>query len=47
MGFYSPSQLTQDLRKHGGIVLPADVIVSDYECTLEDVNPSPRGEGKG
>src|SRR5476649_2344482 len=40
MGFYSPSQLTQDLRKHGGIILPADVIVSDYECTLEAVNPS-------
>ena len=41
MGFYSPSQLTQDLRKHGGVILPADVVASDYECTLEDVNPSP------
>jgi error-prone DNA polymerase len=40
MGFYSPSQLTQDLRKHGGVILPADVIVSDYECTLEEVDPS-------
>jgi error-prone DNA polymerase len=40
MGFYSPSQLTQDLRKHGGVILPADVIVSDYECTLEAVNRS-------
>jgi error-prone DNA polymerase len=44
MGFYSPSQLTQDLRKHGGVILPADVVVSDYECTLEDVNPSPSQE---
>jgi error-prone DNA polymerase len=42
MGFYSPSQLTQDLRKHGGIILPADVIISDYECTLESMDPSPQ-----
>ncbi len=40
MGFYSPSQLTQDLRKHGGIILPADVVASDYECTLEDLDLS-------
>ncbi len=43
MGFYSPSQLTQDLRKHGGIILPADAIVSDYECTLEYVIPAEAG----
>jgi error-prone DNA polymerase len=43
MGFYSPSQLTQDLRKHGGIILPADVIASDYECTLENVVPAQAG----
>ncbi len=42
MGFYSPSQLTQDLRKHGGVILPADVIVSDYECTLENMDPPPQ-----
>ena len=47
MGFYSPSQLTQDLRKHGGVILPADVVVSDYECTLEEMNPSPAGRGEG
>ncbi len=48
MGFYSPSQLTQDLRKHGGIILPADVIVSDYECTLEDaVVPAPDSSIRG
>jgi error-prone DNA polymerase len=35
MGFYSPSQLTQDLRRHGGTILPADACVSDWECTLE------------
>ena len=35
MGFYSPSQLTQDLRRHGGVILPADVCISEVECTLE------------
>ena len=35
MGFYSPSQLTQDLRRHGVTILPADAIVSEWECTLE------------
>ena len=34
MGFYSPSQLTQDLRRHGGTILAADACVSDWECTL-------------
>ncbi|HEX3633443.1 MAG TPA: error-prone DNA polymerase [Casimicrobiaceae bacterium] len=37
MGFYSPSQLTQDLRRHGGTILPADACVSDWECTLETI----------
>ena len=35
MGFYSPSQLTQDLRRHNGSILAADVCVSEWECTLE------------
>ena len=35
MGFYSPSQLTQDLRRHGGTILPADACISEWECTLE------------
>ncbi|HEV8256500.1 MAG TPA: OB-fold nucleic acid binding domain-containing protein, partial [Casimicrobiaceae bacterium] len=43
MGFYSPSQLTQDLRRHEVPILPADAVVSEWECTLEDV----RGEGGG
>jgi error-prone DNA polymerase len=37
MGFYSPSQLTQDARKHGVVMLPADATLSAYECTLEDL----------
>ncbi len=37
MGFYAPSQLIQDARRHGVEVRPADVTVSDWECTLEAV----------
>src|SRR6202790_1353101 len=42
MGFYSPSQLTQDLRRHEGVILPADACVSEWECTLEDIVAPPR-----
>jgi error-prone DNA polymerase len=35
MGFYSASALVQDARRHGVEVRPADVTVSDWECTLE------------
>ncbi len=34
MGFYSPSQLTQDARRHGIEVLPPDVQHSDAEASL-------------
>ncbi len=37
MGFYSPSQLTQDLRKHGGLILAADAAISEHESTLEEI----------
>ena len=33
MGFYSASQLTQDLRRHGGKVRPVDVNVSEWDCS--------------
>ncbi|MEM8516121.1 error-prone DNA polymerase [Janthinobacterium sp. CAN_S7] len=36
MGFYSPSQLVQDARRHGVQVLPVDVAVSGWEATLEE-----------
>ena len=39
MGFYSPSQLVQDGRRHGVQVLPVDVTISGWEAVLE--------EGKG
>lgn len=35
MGFYSPSQLVQDARRHGVCVLPVDVLHSDWDSTLE------------
>ena len=37
LGFYSPSQLVQDARRHGVVVLPPDVAHSDWDCTLVDV----------
>lgn len=36
MGFYTPRQLVDDLRRHGGDVRPVDVCHSDWESTLED-----------
>jgi error-prone DNA polymerase len=35
MGFYGPSQLVQDARRHGVEVRPADVAASAWDCTLE------------
>ncbi len=35
MGFYTPSQLVQDARRHGVEVRPVDANVSAWECTLE------------
>ncbi|MBR9869697.1 MAG: error-prone DNA polymerase [Gammaproteobacteria bacterium] len=38
MGFYSPSQLVQDARRHAVTVLPPDVNFSNWEHTLEGPN---------
>ena len=35
MGFYAPSQLVQDARRHGVEVRAVDVCASDWDCTLE------------
>jgi error-prone DNA polymerase len=35
LGFYSPSQLVQDAKRHGVQVRPVDVMTSDWDCTLE------------
>jgi error-prone DNA polymerase len=37
MGFYSPSQLVQDARRHGVGVLPVDIAISQWDATLEQV----------
>ena len=45
MGFYAPSQLVQDARRHGVEVRPVDVLASGWECTLErhsDIEPAVR-----
>jgi error-prone DNA polymerase len=35
MGFYHPSVLVKDAQRHGLRVLPVDVNVSEWECTIE------------
>ncbi len=35
MGFYAPAQIVRDAREHGVTVLPADVNMSEWDCTLE------------
>lgn len=35
MGFYSPSQLVQDAKRHGVCVAPVDVTVSGWDSALE------------
>ena len=48
MGFYAPSQIVRDAQEHGVTVLPIDVNLSDWDCTLEPVgedHPVRRGDG--
>ena len=35
MGFYTASTIIDDAKRHGLTVLPVDVTVSDWDCTLE------------
>ena len=35
MGFYSPDQILQDVRRHHLQVRPVDVCASDWDCSLE------------
>ncbi|KAF1037061.1 MAG: Error-prone DNA polymerase [Burkholderia lata] len=46
MGFYPPSQLVQDAKRHGVQVLPIDVTQSNWEATLEALpdQPPPHGQ---
>jgi error-prone DNA polymerase len=45
LGFYSPSQLVQDARRHGVAVRAADVTYSELDCTLEDMPPEDDSQG--
>ena len=40
MGFYAPAQIVRDAREHGVTVLPPDVNLSGWDCTVEEF-PSP------
>jgi error-prone DNA polymerase len=35
MGFYAPAQIVRDAREHGVEVRPADINLSNWDCTLE------------
>ncbi|HET7400231.1 MAG TPA: error-prone DNA polymerase [Usitatibacter sp.] len=35
MGFYSPSSIVQDAKRHGVVLRPVDVHASDVDCSLE------------
>jgi len=41
MGFYAPAQIVRDAQEHGVTVLPPDVNLSEWDCTLV---PLPSGE---
>jgi error-prone DNA polymerase len=47
LGFYAPAQLVRDAREHGVEVREVDVNLSDWDCTLEPISPSPdRASGR-
>ncbi len=35
MGFYAPAQLVRDAREHGVKILPVDINLSGWDCSLE------------
>ncbi len=41
LGFYSPSQLMQDAKRHGVVVLPIDAMDSGWDCSLEGETDPP------
>jgi error-prone DNA polymerase len=44
MGFYSPAQITQDVRRNGVPVRSVDVSISDWDCTLEPDSRVPQAQ---
>ena len=47
LGFYTPSQLVQDARRHHIEVRPIDVTTSDWDCTLEEAGRQGIGRLQG
>lgn len=43
MGFYSPSSIVEDAKRHGIAFLPVDVMASAWECTLVE---APAAQGR-
>ena len=43
MGFYSPSTIIEDARRHGVEILPANVQLSQWDCTVEPCKKSIKG----
>ncbi|RCW66880.1 OB-fold nucleic acid binding protein [Pseudorhodoferax soli] len=41
MGFYSASQLVQDAQRHQVEVRPPDVLSSEWDCTMENIEHQP------
>lgn len=46
MGFYPPSQLVQDAKRHGVQVLPIDVTQSNWEASIEALPDQPPPDGQ-
>ncbi len=44
MGFYTPATIIDDARRRGVRILPVDVCVSGWECSLEEIVQSPKSE---
>jgi error-prone DNA polymerase len=38
MGFYAPAQIVRDAQEHGVAVRPADINLSDWDCSLESAD---------
>ncbi|MHB8730523.1 MAG: error-prone DNA polymerase [bacterium] len=41
MGFYAPSTIVDDAKRHGVVVRPIDVTASEWDCTLEPCGSGP------
>ncbi|HYV56850.1 MAG TPA: error-prone DNA polymerase, partial [Candidatus Nitrosopolaris sp.] len=47
MGFYQPATVVKDAQRHGVVVLPVDVVRSEWRCTIEGAGPGPGSAPRG